>query len=472
MAEAASPQRGDQEAGKGVPADARRCPGPSVQDWLDRETRMVPEYLRDVSAPDLGSSDLPIERWTSPRFFAREMARMWTRVWQFACMDDEIREAGQFVVYDIGSFSIIVLRGHDGALHSYHNSCVHRGTKLAEGNGKVAQLRCPFHGWTYGLDGRVTHLPCAWDFAHLRPADLKLRDVRVAVWQGLVFVNMDPHAPDLDAYLGDIDHAFARYPMATAKYKAAHISKIVACNWKVVLEQFIESYHVVATHPEGLPFLSDANAQYDVWPGQDHVSRMHVLHSIPSPHVAGQYSEQDVMDVVTAKSDKAGASGQRLIVPEGQSARAMLAAARREMIGKAGVDCSALTDAEMLDTIHYLIFPNIVVWTAFGSPMFYRFRPNGNDHESTITEILFMSPCNPNETRLEPAARIDLGTQGQWSDAPALGQMGWIFDQDTDNSPRIQAGMKASGKGAVTLANYQESRIRHFHQTLDKYLES
>jgi len=452
-----------------APGATPRQEGASVQDWLDRETRPVPAYLRDVSAPAMATIDLPVERWISRAAHEHEMAHMWTRTWQFACLESELANPGDFVVYDIGTHSFVVTRDENRHLHAFHNSCVHRGTRLADGQGHASTMRCPFHGWIYGLNGRLTGLPCEWDFRHLPASERKLREVRADVWQGLVFLNIDPDAPSLADYLGGIDQAFERYPL-TGKYKAAHIKKQVACNWKVVLEQFIESYHVMATHPEGMPFLSDANAQYDIWPDRDHVSRMHVLHSVSSPHLGGRYSEQDIMDVVTAKSDKAGAGADRVVVPEGTTARAVLAETRRAMMATAGIDCSAFTDAEMLDTIHYFIFPNIVVWTALGSPMFYRFRPNGDDHETSIMEILFMLPHDPDKPAPPPALPQDLGTTGQWSDAPALGQMGWIFDQDTDNSPRIQAGMKASGKGYVTLANYQESRIRHFHQTLDKYL--
>lgn len=446
-----------------------RAPGDGVQDWLDRELRPVPDYLRDNAYTYLGSADLPVERWISRDFHDREMSKMWPKVWQLACLADEIANTGDYVTYEIGDHSFIVVRQNADTVRALYNSCMHRATKLACGVGNATRFRCPFHGWVHGLNGRVTATPCQWDFAHMGEAERKMPEARVAIWQNLIFINMDPDAPELADYIGGLDDAFERYPLAT-KYKSAHVEKIIPSNWKIGLEQFIESYHVLATHPEGLPYLGDANAQYNIWPDKPHVSRMHTLHSVSSPHVAGRYTEQEMMDVITSISDKAGAAG-RVVVPEGSTTRQVLADQRRKMLTDLGRDVDHLTDAEMVDTIHYFIFPNIVVWTAYGSPIVYRFRPNGNDHESHIMEIIFLSPCDLREPRPAPAPVTKLDKDQSWTEAPALGRLGWVFDQDVANAPLVQAGLKASGKGAVSLANYQEIRIRHFHHTLDTYLD-
>ncbi|WP_197277010.1 aromatic ring-hydroxylating oxygenase subunit alpha [Sphingomonas profundi] len=451
-----------------VPLGEARAPVDQVQDYLDRETRPVPAYLRDDSYVYLGSADLPVSRWLSRDFFEREMRHVWPHVWQLACVADDVATVGDYVTYDIGDHSFIVVREAADSIRAYYNSCLHRATKLATGQGHARAFKCPFHGWVYGLNGRITGLPCAWDFEHL--TDRTLPEIRVATWQGLVFVCMDPAAPSLADYIGPIDAAFERYPL-TAKHKSAHVEKVVPGNWKIGLEQFIESYHVFGTHPEALPYIGDANTEYCIWPDNDHVSRMHALHSVSSPHVGDRYSQQDMMDLITAISDKAGADAERIVVPDGVTTRQILGEKRRRLLADLGLDVSHLTDAEMIDTIHYFIFPNIVVWTAYGSPMIYRFRPNGMDHESHVMEVIFLTPYDARAPKPAPAPVTKLGYEQSWTEAPELGKLGWVFDQDVGNAHLVLAGLKASGKKTVTLANYQEVRIRHYHRTIDKYIE-
>src|SRR3546814_7711961 len=136
-----------------------RSPGEGVQDYLDRETRPVPDYLRDDSYSYMGSQDLPVERWISREFHDKEMSKLWPRVWQMACLADDIPETGDYVTYDIGDHSFIVIRQDDGSVKALYNSCLHRATRLASGDGNAASFRCPYHGWVHSRAGRVTGIP-------------------------------------------------------------------------------------------------------------------------------------------------------------------------------------------------------------------------------------------------------------------------------------------------------------------------
>ena len=131
---------------------------------------------------------------------------------------------------------------------------------------------------------------------------------------------------------------------------------------------------------------------------------------------------------------------------------------------------AALSDAEALDLIEYLLFPNMVPWGGQALPIVYRFRPNGNDPDSHLMEIMFLFAKAADGSH-PPPAKMNLLEPGQdRKNAPELGSAAMVADQDTDNLMRIQRGLKASRKPGVTLARYQESRIRHFHETLDAYL--
>ncbi|NET16774.1 MAG: aromatic ring-hydroxylating dioxygenase subunit alpha, partial [Okeania sp. SIO1H6] len=133
------------------------------------------------------------------------------------------------------------------------------------------------------------------------------------------------------------------------------------------------------------------------------------------------------------------------------------------------IDFSAVSDTEMLDAISYFIFPNIMSWPGVGQPLQFRFRPYGANPDFCIMDVLLLQPLPPGMT--PPTANINwLTSEQNWSDAPELMTLGPVLDQDISNLLQLQKGLKASAKPGITLGNYQESRIRHFHQVLDKYL--
>jgi hypothetical protein len=155
----------------------------------------------------------------------------------------------------------------------------------------------------------------------------------------------------------------------------------------------------------------------------------------------------------------------------GDTARAKLASrARRRISRSTGKDMSTLSDSESLDLIEYSLFPNMVPWGGQSLPICYRFRPLGDDPEHSIMEIMFLFAKAPDGSHPAPAAIHWLGVDEPWTAAKELGSAAMVADQDTDNLKRIQKGARASKKPGVTLARYQESRIRHFHETLDAYM--
>lgn len=260
---------------------------PTYQDYLARDSRPVPDLFRPVPpvSDELGTEPIAASRYTSRDFFDLECERLWPRVWQMVCREEELPAAGSYVVYDIVDRSFIAMRGGDGRLHAFHNSCPHRGRQLLIGQGHVERLRCGFHGFTWSTDGALLSLPCLWDFAHV-PADRwTLPEVRLASWGGFVFLNMDPAAPSLEDYLGVLPAHFARWRLEDC-WKSAHVAKVIGCNWKVAQEAFMESFHVIATHPQILGVIADANSQYDLY--GDHVSRNIAAFGAPSPHLGEQ----------------------------------------------------------------------------------------------------------------------------------------------------------------------------------------
>jgi phenylpropionate dioxygenase-like ring-hydroxylating dioxygenase large terminal subunit len=441
-------------------------PGPSVQEVLAGDVNPAPRVIREETPFDPTSlEDISVERYFSKEWHDKEVEKVWRKTWQMACRLEEIPNVGDHVVYDIVHDSLIVVRSSPTEIRAYVNSCMHRGTQLRTEAGSVKQFRCPFHGFTWDLEGKLIHLPAPWDFPQVDKKKMCLPEAKVGVWGGFVFINMDPACESLESYLEVLPEQFETFGLED-RYKAAHVAKIMPCNWKLAMEAFIEAFHIASAHPQVLAYYGDENTQYDVFPGR-HVSRMISVQGIPSP------SMPDVDEEILLKHirrDMRFFAGAPIDEEPGHTVRAKLAArARRKISRSSGRDMSALSDSESLDLIQYLLFPNMSPWAGQASPVCYRFRPYGDNPEMSVMEIMYLFAKAPDGSHPEPAPIRWLSVDDTWSMAPELGAGSMVADQDTDNLKRIQKGLRASKKG-VTLARYQESRIRHFHETLDAYM--
>jgi phenylpropionate dioxygenase-like ring-hydroxylating dioxygenase large terminal subunit len=417
----------------------------------------------------MSTSDISVDRYFSQAWHDEEVDRVWRRVWQMACHADEIRDVGQHVVYEIGDESLIVVRTGDAPddVRAYVNSCLHRGTQLRTEGGTVSRFRCPFHGFVWDLDGKLTDVPNEWDFEHIAPDEFCLPEARVGLWGGYVFIRLDPATEPLESYLEVLPDEFAAFPLDD-RWKAVHVAKVMPCNWKLALEAFIESYHIGVTHPQTAAYVADANTQYDIFPGSRHVSRMITLEGVPSPNLGSVPPAETTRKM---QRDLPFYSGEPIIPGDGDSVRELLAErGRQKMSASTGADLTQLSTSECLDAIEYFLFPNFVPWGGHGAPICYRFRPYGNDPSMSIMEImlLFARPDSGQQPR--PARITWLDVDQPWSDAPELGAAATVIQQDCDNLMRLQRGLRASHKPGVTLGNYQEARIRHFHETLENYL--
>ncbi len=435
----------------------------SVKDLLQADTRSVPPVLLEQSMGKLDNIEVPKEIFFSKDYHDLEVEKLWKNIWQCVGREEDLTAIGDYLVYDIAELSVLVVRSSSTKIQAFYNSCLHRGTQLKVEGGKATTLQCPFHGWTWNIDGTLAHIPCQWDFDHLSDEDLRLPEVKLATWQGFVFINFANDCEPLETYLENIPSHFQHFPVEN-RFTAAYVAKVVPANWKVTLAAFLEAYHSLATHPQIIPFTGDVNSQYDIYGRHN---RMITPFAVASPHLRNQKDEQAIAQAMVKFQ---GADQAQVKVPEGMTARLFMAeAARKTMYEQLGVDCSAISDCEMLDAISYFIFPNFMSWPGIGAPIQFRFRPNGNEPESSIMDVRLLQPCPPGKR--PPAAKIHwLKPEESWANAPELGTLGSVFDQDSSNLDRIQKGLKASGKTNILLGKYQESRIRHFHQVLHSQL--
>lgn len=199
---------------------------------------------------------LPREYYTDPAIFAREQERIFRAMWVCAGRLEEIAAPGAFVVREIAGESLILTRDESGALHALHNVCRHRGTRICtEAAGRFAgRIQCPYHAWTYGLDGSLLAAPHMDGVPGFTHEENSLLRARAEVWDGHLFVTLDASAPPLADQLGELPARFAPWGMAGLK-RAYRVTYDVRANWKLIIQNYSECLHCPVIHP-GLQKLS------------------------------------------------------------------------------------------------------------------------------------------------------------------------------------------------------------------------
>ncbi len=459
--------------GSGVTGLARkgeeRSAGLTYQEVLDLDTRPVPDVLREERVPELGTAPVPVSRYTDPAFFRTEVEKLWLRCWQYACREEEIPNPGDYQIYDVVGKSLFIVRQGDGTIKAFANSCLHRGRKLVTSAGCKEKFRCMYHGWTWNQDGSFAENPMPWDFPQAPASSLSLPEAKVGTWGGFVFINFDRNAPPLESVLDPLPRHFERWRLEDC-VKAVHVGKIINANWKAVSEAFMESHHSLTTHPQILPYLADENSQYDIL--SDHITRHISASGVPSPFVEKDIiSQDDIIAAMFATSGRTRGGDATMKVPEGMTARAFAADIfRQTMSAEDGHDYSDKSDAEMLDAILYNVFPNMSFWAGFAPNLVYRWRPVGLNHEKTLMEVIRLKRAPKNGPRPAPVPMHFLENDESWREAPELGPLSDIFEQDMANLPYVQDGLNASMSGVVHFGRYSEMRIRQHHLMLERYL--
>jgi len=353
--------------------------------------------------------DLPAGRYTDPMFYDLERELVWGKSWLLAGHLDEFVKGGDFKLWrEIGA-PVVIVRGHDGSLRAFYNTCRHRGGPLVrEARGNASHLLCLYHSWTYDLEGNLTFVPDAHEFPELRSCDRGLIALRCETWGNLVFVNPDLSAPPLHEYLGPIVEECADLRFDELRLVHQHHFNI-ACNWKVAMDAFQEVYHLKHIHPDTVNAILDhRGASMTIYPNGH--SRMIV------PNRTG---------------------------PDFEAARVLDS-------GNAGEDPAH--EITRTTSRAYNLFPNIVTPTAeFEFPLLV-FWPQ--DIRNTKMDVIWLSRSQ----------NTDASTQ-EWKNR--IAQFDVILDEDVENLPWIQQSIETPGFESVPLS-YQERRIYNHHEQIDR----
>lgn len=413
-------------------------------------------------------------RYYDPEFFRQELDKIWDKQWLLACRDEDIPNVGDRVPLQVGSRSYFIVRSGPDEFKAFYNSCLHRGTMLCVKKETAETIRCPYHAWEWNVDGRLKRIPSHWDFPDITRLNGSLPEVKLGRWGGFIFINADKDARPLTDALGPIPDHFREFA-PERRYTRARFRKLVHANWKVSQEAFQESYHLYATHPEGVPFNGDSQSQYDVFTTpMGAVAREAVPSAVPSMHADSSATAYDAAmvfaqvqqiwhypDAPAPQIDPAG------------DIRAQLGQWARDAYAQAYGRETKQTDAVMLDSALYFLYPQATFWLSEAVPFVYQFLPHESDPNYSYFDVRQLMPVPEGQPAPPAAEPIEIGEHESIAEkAPAFSFLSMIFDQDMSNLPLIQKGLKAADPTAPysRLGAYQEGMIQAWHQLIDRDL--
>ncbi len=206
-----------------------------------------PERYHAVRKPLLEADTLPPACYTSSDFFEREIEQVFLRNWQFVGREEQLAEAGSYFCHEGLGGSVIIMRTADSQIKAYANSCRHRGSRLLSGSGSCKRIVCPYHSWTYQLDGKLSGVPGMQETQDFDPAEYPLLELHLATWDGFIFIHYSSPLLSLSSYLGDMRDKFASHRCADMRHVGS-IEFDINANWKLLAENALEAYHTGTVH--------------------------------------------------------------------------------------------------------------------------------------------------------------------------------------------------------------------------------
>lgn len=442
----------------------------------DHDPRETNRQLADVSKqpePRLRGNPITPERYFSRDYMEREWDKIWTRTWQIAGLERELENKGDYITTSLGRERILCTRGDDGKIRAFYNVCQHRGLQLmAEPSGNVRRFTCPYHGWAYDLKGTLKAVPDEADYPQGSPCGkLNLVEIPCDSWAGFVWFNMDEDCVPLREFLGPIADQIDSYPMEDMR-RTHWVTIEGDFNWKLVQDNFSESYHVPFVHP-GSKFVieySHHHCQFDHYP-EGHC-RMFMPGAGPAESVKG--GEKETLESLKNELALWELDPDDYRGGKTRNIRKDLQRQKRKLGADKGYDFSTYHDDQLTDNWHYTIFPNLSFSLKPDGNIWLRARPHETDPEKCYFDMWYMTLFPKGATEYyswvmrehvsidTPAEHIQ-GKAGEISAGPAI-------DEDLEIWPAQQQGLHSRGYKRDYLSG-QESRMRYFHETLEDWLE-
>ncbi len=415
-----------------------------------------------IGTPPQRPTLVPAERYYSAEFAQLEVERMWPKVWQLACTVDHVAEAGDYFEYRCGPYSVVIVRGDDGALRAFQNVCRHRGNSLCAGAGAgLRELKCGYHGWTWDLAGTLKRVPSRKGFGALAMAELPLIAANVDTWERLVFVNLDVDAMPLTDYLEVVPDDIAWCGLGDFRCYATMTVEVDA-NWKTIADGYSETYHIQTLHPELHRCMDDVYAPQTIW---GHTGKSEQIYGVASPQLKEGLTDADVWDAyVTTQGALMGvAEGTPFPADQrenGQSVADVIAARTRAFAAGRGVDLNWASTDRVMRLHQYNVFPNMTLLANADHLTVMTSHP-GSDPDHGELVMMLWSRMAPGAPRNRP---VDVRMTANEADP------GLVLSQDISVLAGLQRGMHQPGFTHLTLSN-EERRVINMHRNLDRYLE-
>ncbi|ABQ68619.1 Rieske (2Fe-2S) domain protein [Rhizorhabdus wittichii RW1] len=421
---------------------------------------------------DNGAARPDPARYTSRAFAREEWEKVFAQAWLMAGPVSDVREPGDWMRFDIGVESFIIVRTADGGLAAHYNVCPHRGSRLVQDDvGSQDDFTCPFHSWRFGLDGRNLAVTDPETFrAEVLCHGTDLGSVRVEAAAGIVFLSMAENPPPLRDYLGPILPMLENYRI-DEMHVVQHRRSDWAANWKGGVDAFYESYHLHAIHPQTMGMLDD-RTHIDLYPGG--MSRQFVPFGQPNSH----FPEQEAINPGIAAMLQDAGLDPATFQGTARESRSAIAMAKRDRSARLGLGYERFSDAQLTDSVIFGIFPNAQIGCHPEAVFLHRFKPDADDPERFTyeTTILYRHVDVPgygaplwmglgDDVDLTGETRPDVVHTGL-GEPPGMGE---VLDQDSDLLPIVQAGARSRGFRGP-LWGEQEARLRHFHVELDRWM--
>jgi Rieske 2Fe-2S family protein len=213
------------------------------------QTTTNPTFRKTVETFRAGARTLPQRYFVSPEVFAEEQANIFARQWVCVGHQNQLATPGDYFVREVAGESLVVVRQQRGPLQAFYNVCRHRGTRLCEErSGHIAAIQCPYHAWTYALDGRLIGAPHMDAVPGFEKADYSLHAVQLGLWEGFIFVSLAEKPKPLKEVFAPLVGKFTHWNLPLLR-SARRIEYDVRANWKLIFENYSECYHCPLVHP-------------------------------------------------------------------------------------------------------------------------------------------------------------------------------------------------------------------------------
>ena len=419
--------------------------------------------------------DLPVrgdtitaDRYISKDWMDAENRNLWPKVWHLGGLTAELPEPGDIIRHNFGKESVIMVRQEDGSIRAFYNTCPHRGNRLIHAEEtSMPSITCAYHSWKFGLDGTLIGVQDPDDFEGGNPCGrVHLSELRCDTWGPFVWWCMDDDVKPLHEWLEPYPERLAGYGLENW-VRVLNVSADCDFNWKIIRDNFNESYHLPTIHPELATFINDGlpTTLFEMYTSGHNAMWM-------IGHQATTRVDYESGDVPSGLADAAAAWGVDPADYKGRTGeirQAVIDAKRRLGPERGYANYANMSDQQLVDYFHCTMFPNLTLTMSPEQCQILRTEPHPTDPEKCVFQHWCLYPPVPGMKEvytpvgMAPLQHDAVRHHSKYGDGVSLG---FVADQDLSIGTSQQQGLNSRGfKGCILPG--QEKRVQRFHELLN-----